>query len=116
MTAFKYLALSSLICGLLAPSALAAPLSSTSGDWWWWSPAYTSAAASNWATDQFAYSFYGPSVTTTTPAAPVFLSNYVPDTAATVVAPAPAAPPASAATPVADANLNLGTGPYPLAS
>src|SRR5208337_4650017 len=112
MTAFKYLAMSGLICGLLAPSALAAPIPSTSGDWWWWSPASASAAASNSATDQLANSFSGPSVTTSTPTAPVYLSNYVPDTAATVVAPTPA--PASA--PVADANLNLGSGPYPLAS
>ena len=112
MTTFKYLALSSLICGLLAPSALAAPISSTSGDWWWWSPVYASAAASNLAPNQFANSFYGPSATSSTPTAPVSLSNYVPATAATVLAPTPA--PASA--PVANANLNLGSGPYPLES
>ena len=47
MTAFKYLALSGLICGLLAPSAHAVPISSTSGDWWWWSPLFASAATSN---------------------------------------------------------------------
>ncbi|HWT82375.1 MAG TPA: hypothetical protein VN648_26620 [Candidatus Methylomirabilis sp.] len=104
MTAFKYLALSSLICGLLAPSALAAPVFSTSGDWWWWSPVYASAATSNWAPQQFANSFYGPSATSSTPTAPV--------TAATMLAPTP--PPASA--PVANANLNLGLGPYPLES
>ena len=110
MTVFKYLALSSLICGLLAPSAHAVPISSTSGDWWWWSPTYASAATSNSAPDQLANSFS--SVTTSTPTAPVYLSNYVPDTAATVVA----STPAPASTPVANANVNLGSGPYPLES
>jgi len=112
MTAFKYLAMSGLICGLLAPSAFAAPIASTSGEWWWWSPAYASSATSNWAPDQSANSFSGPSVTSSTPTTPVYLSNYVPDTAATVVAPTPA--PASG--PVANANVNLGSGPYPLES
>jgi len=120
MTAFKYLALSGLICGLLAPSAHAAPISSTSGDWWWWSPIFAGAATSNWTPDQTANSFYGTSVTTSTPTAPVFLSNYVPNTTTTVAAPtpapAPAATPAPVPAPVANANLNLGSGAYPLAS
>ncbi len=102
MTAFKYLALTGLICGLLAPSAFAAPIASTSGDWWWWLPAYASSATSNGTPNQFANSSSG--------TAPVFLSNYVPDTSAAGLAPTPATPL------VADANLNLGSGPYPLES
>ncbi len=105
MTAFKYLALSGLICGLLAPSAFAAPIASTSGDWWW-SPAYASSATSNWATNQFANSFSGPSATSASGAAPAILSNYFPDTSAAGLAPTPAT------SQVADANLNLGSGPY----
>ncbi len=112
MTTFKHLAWSSLICGFLVPSALAAPISSPVGDWWWWSPVYASAAAGNLAPNQFANSYSGPSATSSTPTAPVSLSNSVPGTAATVLAPTP--PPASA--PVANANLNLGSGPYPLES
>ena len=110
MTAFKYLALSGLICGLLAPSAFAAPIASTSGEWWWWSPAYASSATSNWAPNQFANSFYGPSATSASGTAPEFLSNYVPGTSAAGLAPTPAT------SQVADANLNLGSGPYPLES
>ena len=110
MTAFKYLAVSGLICGLLAPSAFAAPVASTSGDWWWWSPAYASSATSNWAPNQFANSFYGPSAASASGTAPVFLSSYVPATSAAGLAPTPAA------SQVADANLNLGSGPYPLES
>ncbi len=118
MTAFKYLALSGLICGLLAPSAHAAPISSTSGDWWWWSPIFAGVATSNWATDQSANSVYSPPVATSTTTAPVVLSNYVPAPAALVVAPTPtpAPTPAPAATPIANANLNLDSGPYPLSS
>lgn len=112
MTAFKYLALSGLICGLLVPSAFAAPIASTSGEWWWWSPAYASSATSNWAPDQFANSFYGPSATSASGTAPVFPSDYVPNTttAAAVLAPT------LATSQVADANVNLGSSPYPLES
>ncbi|MGO9811853.1 MAG: hypothetical protein ACLP53_13905 [Isosphaeraceae bacterium] len=110
MTAFKYLALSGLICGLLAPSAFAAPIASTSGEWWWWSPAYAGSATSNWAPNQFANSFSGPLATGASGTAPVLLSNYVPDTSAAGLVPAPAA------SQVANANLNLGAGPYPLDS
>ena len=110
MTAFKYLALSGLICGLLAPSAFAAPTASTSGEWWWWSPAYASSATSNWAPNQLANAFYGPSATSDSGTAPVFLSNYVPGTSAAGLAPTPAT------SLVADANLNFGPGPYPLQS
>ena len=110
MTAFKYLALSGLICGLLAPSAFAAPIASTSGGWWWWLPASASSATSNSSPDQFANSFSDPSATSASGTAPVFLSNYVPATPAEGLAPTPATPL------VADANLNLGSGPYPLES
>ena len=108
MTAFKYVALSGLICGLLAPSAFAAPVASTSGEWWWWSPVYASSATSNLAPNQFANSFDGPSAASASGTAPVSLSNYVPDTSAAGLTPAPAA------SQVANANLNLGAGPYPL--
>ncbi len=110
MTAFKYFALSGLICGLLAPSAFAAPVASTSGEWWWWSPVYASSATSNLAPNQFANSFYSPSAASASGTAPVSLSNYVPDTSAAGLTPAPAA------SQVANANLNLGPGPYPLDS
>ena len=110
MTAFKYLALSGLICGLLAPSAFAAPIASTSGEWWWWLPTYASSATSNSSPDQYANSLSDPSATSASGTAPVFLSNYVPDTPAAGLAPTPATPL------VADANLNLGSGPYPLES
>ncbi len=110
MTAFKYFALSGLICGLLAPSAFAAPVASTSGEWWWWSPASASSATSNLAPNQFANSFYSPSAASASGTAPVSLSNYVPDTSAAGLTPAPAA------SQVANANLNLGPGPYPLDS
>ncbi len=116
MTAFKYLALSGLICGLLAPPAHAAPISSTPGDWWWWTPIFAGAAPSNSTPNPSANSYYSPSVTSNTANAPVVLSNYVPDPAPTVAAPAPAAVATPTAAPVANANLNLGTGPYPLAS
>ena len=114
MTAFKYLALSSLICGLLAPAALAAPIpsTSTSGAWWWWSPAYASAATSNWAPDQFANSFYGPSTPGGPATPPVYQTDNVPTTSAAVLA--PNSTPASGS--IANANLNLDIGPYPLAS
>jgi hypothetical protein len=111
MTAFRYLALSVLICGLLTTSAPAAPISATTGVWWWWSPAYASPAASNWQPDQFANSFYGPSGTSSPATAPVYQSSYVPTTSSTVLAPTPAA-----AAPMVNANLDLGTGPYPLAN
>lgn len=114
MTAFKYLAWSGLIYGLLAPSAFAAPISSPSGAWWWWSPAYVSEATSNWAAAQFANSFYSPSTPSVAATPPVYQTDYVPTTAAAVLAPAPTPTPASA--PVANANLNLDSGPYPLAS
>ncbi len=110
MTAFKYLALSGLICGLLAPSAFAAPIASTSGGWWWWLPASASSATSNSSPDQYANSLSDPSATSASGTAPVFLSNYVPATPAAGLAPTPATPL------VADANLNLGSGPYPLES
>ncbi len=110
MTAFKYLALSGLICGLLAPSAFAAPIASTSGGWWWWLPASASSATSNSSPDQYANSLSDPSATSASGTAPVFLSNYVPATPAVGLAPTPATPL------VADANLNLGSGPYPLES
>jgi len=116
MTAFKYLALSGLICGLLAPPAHAAPISSTPGDWWWWTPIFAGAAASNWTPESSANSYYSPSVTTNTANAPVVLSNYVPDPAPTAAAPTTYTAPATTAPYVANANLNLGTGPYPLAS
>jgi hypothetical protein len=114
MATFKYLALSGVVCGLLAPSARAAPISTASGAWWWWSPAYDSAASSNWAPVQFANSYYGPSVSNSATTPPVFQTDYVPTTAAAVLATTPTPAPASA--PVANANLNLGTGPYPLES
>ena len=113
MTAFKYLALSGLICGLLAPSAFAAPIASTSGEWWWWLPAYASSATSNSSPDQYAQytnSLSDPSATSASGTAPVFLSNYVPDIPAAGLAPTPAT------SLVADANLNLGSGPYSLES
>ncbi|MGC1720271.1 MAG: hypothetical protein WA746_14905 [Isosphaeraceae bacterium] len=110
MTAFKYLALSGLICGLLAPSAFAAPIASTSGGWWWWLPASASSATSNSSPDQYANSLSDPSATSASGTAPVFLSNYVPATPAAGLAPTPATPL------VAEANLNLGSGPYPLES
>ena len=110
MTAFKYLALSGLICGLLAPSAFAAPIASTSGGWWWWLPASASSATSNSSPDQYANSLSDPSATSASGTAPVFLSNYVPATPAAGLAPTPATPL------VANANLNLGSGPYPLES
>ena len=43
---------------------------------------------------------------------PVYQTDYVPTTAAAVLAPTPA----PSAVPAADANLNLGSGPYPLAN
>ena len=110
MTAFKYLVLSGLICGLLAPSAFSAPIASTSGDWWWWSPAYISSVTSNWDPNQFANAFYGPSAASAAGTAPVLLSNDVPGTSAAGFASTPATSQA------ADANLNLGSGPYPLES
>ena len=113
MTAFKYFALSGLICGLLAPSAFAAPIASTSGEWWWWLPAYASSATSNSSPDQYAQytnSLSDPSATSASGTAPVFLSNYVPDIPAAGLAPTPAT------SLVADANLNLGSGPYSLES
>ena len=110
MTAFKYLALSGLICGLLAPSAFAAPIASTSGEWWWWLPASASSATGNSSPDQYTNSLSDPSATSASGTAPVFLSNYVPATPAAGLAPTPATPL------VADANLNLGSGPYPLES
>src|SRR5271165_4191501 len=110
MTAFKYLALSGLICGLLAPSAFAAPIASTSGGWWWWLPASANSATSSSSSDQYANSFSGPSATSASGTAPEFLTNYVPNTSAAGLASTPAT------SLVADANVNLGSGPYPLES
>ncbi len=104
MTAFKYVALSVLIAGMVAPSATAAPVNSTSGAWWWWSPSYASMAANNTSASSFATSFYAPASTNTN----VLPPSAVPLTSAALLAPSPV--------PIANANLNLGTGPYPLAS
>ncbi len=92
MTAFRSLVFGVLVWTLLGASASAAPMSSsTPGAWAWWSTAYSSPAASNWGPNQFANSFYGP-----------------PTDVAASSAPAPAT--------AADAFINLGSGPYPLAS
>ena len=136
MTALRNLSLSFLIWGLLTLPATAAPVSSAGNSWAWWSTAYSSPATSNWSPVQFASSFYGPSVKSSSTPAPVVASASPPAAAPApvpVAAPAPvaastpvaasvpaaysttsiAAPPT---TPVADAYVNLGTGPYPLAS
>ncbi len=121
MTALRNLALSVLIWGLLALPAAAVPLSSTGNAWAWWSPAYSSPATSNWSSVQFASSFYGPSGTSGSPSpAPLLASASLP-AAAPAPVPAPAAfsmvsQPAPATTPMADAFVNLGASPYPLAS
>ena len=129
MTAFRYLALSGLICGLLASSAFAAPIATTSGEWWWWSPTYAELAANNSSAEQFANAFYGPASTSSAGTTPVLPANYVPSTAGAIIASAsastsvaestsstPTSTPVANSTYQANANLNLGTGPYALAS
>ena len=121
MTALRNLGLSVLLWGLLAIPAGAAPMSFTGSSWAWWSPAYSSPATSDWSSVQFANSFYGPSVTSSTPSpapvvapasAPAPVLSTTPQPAAYSTAPSPA----PSATPVVNAFVNLGTGPYPLAS
>ncbi len=118
MTAFKCLALSCLVCGLLAPSVVAAPLITAPGEWWWWSPPYVTQTTDSWSPTQFANTYNSPASTNSIPAAPAFPANYTPTTADAVVAPrtTPATATATSAAPVANANLNLSTGPYPLNS
>lgn len=120
MTALRNLGLSVLLWGSLVLPVAAAPLSSTGNTWAWWSSTYSSPATSNWSSVQFASSFYGPSVTNSSPS-PV--AAPAPVLAATpVAAPAPAplaySMPSSPApaSPVANAFVNLGASPYPLAS
>ena len=118
MTAFKCLALSCLVCGLLVPSVVAAPLAASPGQWWWWSPPYVTQTMDSWSPSQFSNTYYSPPSTNTIPASPAFPANYTPTTADAVIAPTTTAavPMASPAAPVANANLNLATGPYVLDS
>jgi len=103
MTAFRSLVFGVLVWTLLGARASAAPMSSsTPGAWAWWSTAYSSPAASNWGPNQFANSFYDPQTIVPSSGAP--LSS---DTASSS---------ASAPATAADAFINLGSGPYPLAS
>ncbi len=119
MTVSKTLALSVLLWGLSGLSANAAPMSLTGGSWSWWSPVYSSTATSGWTPSQFASSFYGPPATTV----PFTVAVSVPVASAQVLAaptPQPLAVPtaavAAASRPTANAFINMGSGPYPLAS
>src|SRR5271157_5504969 len=103
MTAFRSLVFGVLVGTLLGASASAAPMSSsTPAAWAWWSTAYSSPAASNWGPNQFANSFYGPPTDVAAPSAAL-----ASDTASSS---------ASAPATSADAFINVGPGPYPLAS
>ncbi len=122
MTAFKCLALSGLICGLLTPTAFAAPVNTSAGEWWWWwSPTNASSTAST-VPQQFATSFYTPSSSSVPGATPILPSTYTPTTSGAVLASAATSNlssynlPVTTATPIANANLNLGSGPFPLDS
>src|SRR5690348_16205375 len=108
MTVYKTLALSVLLWGLSGLSATAAPMSSTGGSWSWWSPVYSIPTTNGWTSNQFASSFYGPPTTTVPATAPA-------PAAQVITVPSPPASPAPPAAPVA-AYINLGAGPYPLAS
>jgi hypothetical protein len=113
MTALKNLALSILVWQFLGLSTQAAPLSGTTGNWAWWWSASPSSVGSLWTPNELATAFYGPSVTAAPPAAQVITS--APPMA---TAPAPVAYTTSpvSPTPAVNAFINLGNGPYPLAT
>jgi hypothetical protein len=113
MTALKKLALSVLVWQSLSLSTQAAPMSGSTGNWAWWWSSNPYSVASLWTPNQLATAFYGPSVTPA-PAAAQVLSAATP----VVTPPAPisyASAPVSPA-PAVNAFINLGTGPYPLAT
>ena len=113
MTVSKTLALSVLLWGLSGLSATAAPMSSTGGSWSWWSPVYSSPATSGWTSNQFASSFYGPPATTV-PATLRPGSRRI--SSGTRCAQPTGRHRRSPPPPGRNAFINLGAGPYPLAS
>src|SRR5208337_2692269 len=108
MTAFRSLVFGVLVWTLLGASASAAPMSSsTPGAWAWWSTAYSSPAASSGVADQIINSMSGLQTNVIASSPPV---------ATTDVAGSSALAPTTSATTTADAFINVGQGPYPLAS
>ena len=104
MTAFRSLVFGVLVWTLLGASASAAPMSSsTPGAWAWWSASYPSPGDTSSDANQLANSLDA-AQTITASSSTSLLSN-----ATSSSAPAPSST-------TADAFINLGNGPYPLAS
>jgi hypothetical protein len=122
MTALKNLALSVLVWQLLGISAQAAPMSGTTGNWAWWWSSDPGSVASTWTANQLATAFYGPSAAggaaTQVSTNAQVLSAATPTAAssAPISYSSSASTPTPAPTPAVNAFLNLGAGPYPLAT
>lgn len=118
MTAFKNLALGVLVWQLLGISSQAAPMSGATGNWAWWWSSNPDSVTSAWTPNQLATAFYGPSASAQSNANTQVFSAAAP---AAVTAPpvsyssSAASSSLTSASPV-NAFINLGTGPYPLAS
>ncbi|MBV8487492.1 MAG: hypothetical protein JO161_04375 [Planctomycetaceae bacterium] len=117
MTAFKNLVFGVLVWTLLGAGASAAPMSSwTPGAWAWWSTGYANPTASGGTANQIANSMSSPQ----TIVAASDLQSSVAASSAPLATPdiagSSASAPAASATSTADAFINLGQGPYPLAS
>jgi hypothetical protein len=118
MPACRSLLLSVIVWQLLGAPSSAAPLSQATGDWAWWWWANSNSVASNWTQDQFASAFYGPGGASAAAPIQVISAPEIPSSSSSLTAPVPvaAAPSAVAPSPSVEAFINLGGGPYPLAS
>ena len=122
MTALKNLALGVLVWQLLGISAQAAPMSGTTGNWAWWWSSDPSSVTSLWTPNQLASAFYGPSASSTAGAQSNQNAQVFSAAMPAVASPAPVSYSSSAvtttptSTPMVNAFINLGNGPYPLAS
>ncbi|MGC8643034.1 MAG: PEP-CTERM sorting domain-containing protein [Isosphaeraceae bacterium] len=122
MTALKNLALGILVWQLLGISAQAAPMSGTTGNWAWWWSSDPSTVASQWTPNQLATAFYGPSGSSTASSQTSQNTQVFSAATSAVASPPPVSYSSSSvattttSTPMVNAFLNLGNGPYPLAS
>ena len=122
MTALKNLALGILVWQLLGISAQAAPMSGTTGNWAWWWSSDPSSVTSQWTPNQLATAFYGPSGSSTASSQTSQNTQVFSAATSAVASPPPVSYSSSSvattttSTPMVNAFLNLGNGPYPLAS
>ena len=116
MTALKNLVLGVLVWQLLGTCAQAAPLSATTANWaWWWSNEPSSVTAS-WTANQYASAFYGPSASNTSTSQSNQNTQTFSAASPSISYSASSVAASSTTSPTANAFINLGSGPYPLAS